>query len=318
MNTVLSTTKEVVEKSTFVKINQGKLLEFANNFSHGQAKHWLMAAPIDFTKFSDEEKLHFIFLFNSLSFCYWGEPKWTIERDDKQFDGSWAMIKALADGIKDGQPLLDFTYCANINREDFAKILQGNVEIPLFEERWNILHELGQGMMEKFNGRAVNLVLAAQGDALKLLDLILENFSSFRDTSVYNNEEVYFYKRAQLLVADIFQLFDSKGFGALKNIDQFTACADYKLPQILRKSGILVYEKFLADKIDNKVELDHDSKEEVEIRANTIWAVELLRQEIFKFQPDIKAFEINDHLWLATQEKFPDDKPYHRARTMAY
>jgi len=28
--------------------------------------------------------------------------------------------------------------------------------------------------------------------------------------------------------------------------------------------------------------------------------------------------EINDHLWLATQEKFPDDKPYHRTRTTAY
>jgi len=318
MSKTLETTQEVVKNSTFVKINQEKLLEFANNFSHSQTKHWLMAAPIDFKKFSDEEKLHFIFLFNSLSFCYWGEPKWTIEHDGQKLDGSWAMIKALNDGIKSGVPLLDFSYCSKIEKEKFAEILKGNVEIPLFVERWNILQELGTIMVEKFQGRAVNLLKEANGDALKLLDLILENFPSFRDTSTYNDKEVCFYKRAQLLVADIFQLFDGKDLGALKNVESLTACADYKLPQILRKSGILVYEKSLADKVDNKIELVHGSKEEVEIRANTIWVVELLRQEVSKIQPGIKAFEINDHLWLATQEKFPDDKPYHRTRTTAY
>jgi len=318
MNKILETTKRVAENSVFVKIDQARILEFSKNFDHGSVKHWLNAAPIDFGKFSDEEKLHFLFLFNSLSFSYWGEPKWTVEDQGKKFGGSWGLVKALDKGIKNGFNLLDFDYCSKISREDFLKIFHGNVEIPLLEERWNILRELGMVMVEKFQGRAANLVSEANGDALKFLDLILENFPSFQDVSIYNDQEVYFQKRAQQLVADIFQLFDGIGFGEFKDTEELTACADYKLPQILRKSGILVYADSLADKIDNKIEIPHSSVEEMEIRANTIWAVEFIRQGVSKRQPNIKSFEINDHLWLATQEKFPDDKPYHRTRTTAY
>lgn len=319
MNPVLTTTKEVIKHASFVKIDQTRVLEFAKNFDHGKVSHWLNAAPIDFSRFNETEKLHFLFLFNSLSFSYWGgEPKWTIEFDGEKFDGSWGLVKALDEGIRNGFDLLNFEYCSKISRDNFAEILSGNVEIPLFEERWNILRELGCVMMEKFDGRADNLLQEADGDAIKLLTLILENFPSFRDVSIYKGQEIYFQKRVQLLTADIYQMFDGQGFGALRNTETITACADYKLPQILRKLGILIYTDSLANKIDNKIELPHGSEEEIEIRASTIWAVELIRQAVAKRQPEIKSFEINDHLWLATQEKFPDDKPYHRTRTTAY
>ena len=150
------------------------------------------------------------------------------------------------------------------------------------------------------------------------MNLLVQNFPSFSDISPYKEKEIYFYKRAQLLVADIYQIFDGKGFGALKNVDQLTACADYKLPQILRKLGILEYSTALAEKIDSKTEILHNSLEEIEMRANTIWAVEFIKETVKKRSPQILSFEVNDHLWLATQEKFDGDKPYHRTRTTAY
>lgn len=318
MNKILETTKFVVDNSDFVKINRERLVEFSNGFDHGKVTHWLAAAPFNFSHFSDEDELHFVIIFNALSFCYWGEPKWTIEYKDKKHDGAWGMILALGRAIEEDIPLLDFDYCSRISKEEFAHILRGNTEIPLLEERWKILQEIGLNMTEKFEGRASNLIKKAEGDSQKLLELIVQNFPSFSDISPYKEQQVFFYKRAQLLIADIYQIFKGQDFGKLRNIDQLTACADYKLPQILRKLGILEYIPTLAERIDNKMEILHNSAEEIEIRTNTIWVVELIKGEVKKRISNILSFEVNDHLWLATQEKFPNDKPYHRTRTSAY
>ena len=318
MNKILETTKYVVENSESVKINRERVEEFSNSFDHGKVAHWLSAAPYDFSHLSDEDKLHFVFLFNALSFSYWGSPKWTVEYKDKKHDGSWGMILALGRGLDEGVALLNFEYCSQISKEEFLKVLRGSTEISLLEERWKILREIGANMVVKYDGKVSNLINEAQGDAQKLVELIVQNFPSFSDTSSYKDKEIYFYKRAQLFIADIHQLFGGKGFGALKNVDQLTACADYKLPQILRKVGILEYTTALAEKIDNKIEIFHDSPEEVEIRANTIWAVENIKEEVKKRNPQILSFEVNDHLWLATQEKFDGEKPYHLTRTTAY
>jgi len=315
---ILDTTKFVIENSDFVKINREKITEFSKGFDHGKAKHWLSAAPFNFSHFTNEEKLHFLFIFNALSFSYWGKPKWTIEYKGENYDGSWGMIISLGRGIEEGAALLDFNYCSKIPKEEFIHILRGNTEIPFLEKRWKILQEIGTTIFTKYNGKASNFIAEARGDALKLLELIVKNLPSFRDTSQYNGKEIYFYKRAQLLVGDIYQIFDGQSFGALANIDKITACADYKLPQILRKLGILEYVTTLAEKVDSEIEISDNSPEEIEIRANTIWAVEFIKEEVKKRSPQIMSFEINDHLWLATQEKFDGDKPYHRTRTTAY
>ncbi|MCX6787084.1 MAG: hypothetical protein NTY93_00980 [Candidatus Kaiserbacteria bacterium] len=317
MNNILESTKFVIDNSTSVKINEERIVEFSKGFEHGTTNHWLSQAPFDFSKFNQDEELRFTFIFNSLSFCYWGDPKWTIEYKGKFFDGAWGMVVALGKAIESGYPLLDFGYCANLSKNDFNKILKANVEIPLLEARLHILREIGTIMLQKFDGKMEYLFNEADGDALELLEVITSNFLSFHDVSKYKSRDIYFFKRAQLLTADLSQMKTKRGL-ALKNVDQLTACADYKLPQILRRFSIFEYTPSLAEKIDNKIEISHDSIEEIEIRANTIWAVEFLKKEIKKHNPEITSMGIDDHLWLASQEKFLDEKPYHRTVTTDY
>lgn len=318
MTTILKTTKFVVDNSHSVKINMDRINDFAGTFEHGSIHHWLSEAPFNFSHFSDKDKLHFLFVFNALSFCYWGEPKWTIDFEGKSYDGAWGMIMALGRATQEGYNILDFNYCASLSAENFKNILRANTEIPLFKERLKIINGIGKIALKKYDGQIANLIEGANNDSQKLLNLIITSFSGFKDESIYNEQIIFFNKRAQLLVSDIYQIFNDQGFGELKNIDSITACADYKLPQILRKFGILTYSKELADKIDAKQELSHNSNEEIEIRANTIWAIEYIKQIVAKRNPKIMSSEINDHLWLAAQEKFSDDKPYHRTRTTAY
>jgi hypothetical protein len=312
---IIQTTELVANSSIFVSIDKERAMEYARVFEHGSTRHWLSAAPFDFSDFTDDEKLSFLFIFNALSFCYWGEPKWTVEQDGNTYDGAWGMIVALGRAVRAGIPILDAGYCADLSSENFSKVLKGNTEIPLIGERLRIIKELGANAQQRPFKTIVN---SANGDAMSLLDVILETFPSFYDESEYQGRTVYFEKRAQLLVSDIFSIFAGRGYGNLRGVDRLTACADYKLPQILRKLGILHYAPELAAKVDAKIELAHGSPEEVEIRAGTIQAIKLIKNEVCKRVPAVTSIGINDHLWLMTQEKFPDDKPYHRTRTTAY
>lgn len=318
MNKILETTKFVVDNSENVKINHDKVIEFSKNFNHGNLPHWLSASPVSYSHLNNKDKLNFLLVFNSTSFCYWGEPKWTIEYGSEKYDGSWAMVASIMRAIGEGRPILDAKYRATVSREDYQEILRGNTEIPLFEERWNITKSVALTLLQDYNGDFGELIESVKGDVSKLLDLITSKFAAFADTAMYQGKTIYFCKRAQLLIEDIYQSFAGEGYGVLTGIDEITACADYKLPQSLRRLGILSYGEDLAKRIDNLVQIPRGSVEEVEIRANTIWAVEAIKEELKKDSKNFSSSAINDHLWLVGQVKNADDKPYHRTLTTAY
>ena len=62
MNNILKTTKFVVDNSQSVKIDMNRIADFAKTFEHGSAHHWLSEAPFNFSHFSEEDKLHFLFV----------------------------------------------------------------------------------------------------------------------------------------------------------------------------------------------------------------------------------------------------------------
>lgn len=318
MNKILESARFVVDNSQHVKINSKKIDEFCEYFNHSHIKHWINESPFNIRKLNPKDRLHFLLVFNAISFSYFGDPKWKIGYKSKEFDGSYGMIAALGRAIENKFPILNAKYLSDISASDFSKILEGNVQIPLFKERSNILREVGTVLSKKFYGDFTNLVKKANGDSQKLLSLIVENFPSFEDSSTYKGKRVYFYKRAQLLISDIYQAFNGHELGRLKNINELTACADYKLPFVLRRLGILSYSDCLTEKIDNQIQIDKDSEEEIEIRANTILVVELIKRKIKTKIAHADSIHVNDHLWLLSQKKLKNDKPYHLTRTTAY
>jgi hypothetical protein len=56
--------------------------------------------------------------------------------------------------------------------------------------------------------------------------------------------------------------------------------ADYRVPQILREFDILIYSEKLAELVDSETELAYSSEYEVEIRALTVYAVDLVLSKI--------------------------------------
>ena len=107
-------------------------------------------------------------------------------------------------------------------------------------------------------------------------------------------------------------------WGRFTDLTQITAFADYKLPQILRHMGLVTYDASLAEKVDNRFLLPPGSREEVEIRAATIWAVETFRRELARHGTDLMAYQLDWWLWNEAQRFGPNDRPYHLARTVNY
>lgn len=319
MEIVLETTKFVVENSKNVIIDKDKIREFCRKFNKKDIRHWWNVAPFKILHLSNEEKLMFLLIFNSLSFSYWGNPKWTIDYKNKKINtASFGMILSIGKALEEGIPILSPYFLSKITKVELQNILRANVEIPLLEERLKIINEIGRDLLNNFEGKFSNLIKKSKNDCLNLLSLIVKNFPCFEDVRMYKKKKIYFYKRAQLLISDIHQLFSNTSLYRFKNIQKLTACADYKLPQILRKLGILKYSKILSDKIDRNILIPEGDENEVEIRANTIWAIEYIYQNLKNRILGILPIHINDYLWIKATRIPYSDKPYHKTRTISY
>jgi hypothetical protein len=318
MNKIRQLSKKISNQSEHVKIEESGIDFFCTSFKPEKMRHWLADAPYNIQKLNIEDRLAYLTTFNSISFSYWGDPKWTIRYDEKQYDGAWAMLTCVGKAIQEKSNIFNSDYLSRLSIDEFKKILFGNIEIPLITERLEYLHEVGQVVTNKYLGSFRNIVEEGRYDADKILEVIIRDFPSFQDVSQYGSEKVEFYKRARLLVSDISHNCRGKHGFELSGIENLTACADYKLPQVMRRYGILNYSAELSAIIDSKTEIPSGDKKEVEIRANTIQAVELIKQRLCRTLPEIKSMDINDYLWLEGQIKLPTDRPYHRTRTTAY
>ena len=94
------------------------------------------------------------------------------------------MLGSIARAVQDeGFPLFDSAYLAEIPASDLRHILRGNVESPMFQERLDILHEVGRVLVAQFDDSFVNLIHAAENDAVALVQLLATRFPSFSDVA---------------------------------------------------------------------------------------------------------------------------------------
>lgn len=154
---------------------------------------------------------------------------------------------------QEGYDLLNPEYYSKITKEDLSHILRSDsdVTIPLFNNRLTILHEVGKTLIDKYNGTFMTCVKLANKSARNLLKIIVEDFPCFRDEVVYKGKFLSLYKRAQILIGDLWYYFDGKTWGEFEDIDKVTLYADYRIPQVLVYFGAMGYSEGLMKKLQN-------------------------------------------------------------------
>ena len=171
------------------------------------------------------------------------------------------------------------------------------------------LNDLGAHVAGEHGGRFLGVVDGADGSAARLVS-DLAAWRSFEDVSLYGELEVPFLKRAQIAAADL----SRAGLGGFDDLGRLTMFADNLVPHVLRLDGVLAYEPALRARIERGELIDHGSREEIEIRACALHAVELIVAEL----GDVDAAQIDQILWHRGQGARYKAVPRHRSRCTAY
>lgn len=267
------------------------------------------------------ETLRWIFVLDVLNHCFWadvGQVTWTVHYGNHGYSGYWGLAASLKRALEDGLRITDPVYLAELPEQDLRQLFAGEGEIPLIEQRLSNLREAGQVILSDWQGDILHLLEATRGSAVQTVQQIVSSFPSFRDEAQYLGQPVFFWKRAQLLVADLYGAFSGQGWGKYDDIDELSAFADYKLPQVLREMEILSYHPDLADRIDARENLNEGSEQEIEIRAMTIWAVEELKKAFLRLGKEVTSVSLDQWLWQLGQLELFRKRPYHRCRTIYY
>ncbi|MGZ3582880.1 MAG: queuosine 5'-phosphate N-glycosylase/hydrolase [Ktedonobacterales bacterium] len=320
---VLTATSPVVHAAQYVRLDGGAIARCASRWAGAP---WPDQAGLDALHFADgtERTANWILLLDALNFCFWGEPgqpRWRVEWHGQTLDGYAALAAALSRAVENGRPLWDAAYLADLTYGELQEILRpvaGSPEIPLFEARLTSAREVGRVLLAHYEGRFVRAYEAAGGSAVSLALLLAREFSSFADIAEWRGTRVPFLKRAQICVADLDAAFHGQQWGAFDDLAALTAFADYKLPQLLRSQNVLIYAPELAARIDAYEPISAGSEEEIEIRAATVWAVELLRRAFEQQGISRPASAIDYRLWAESQAHTISERPYHRTRTLYY
>ena len=171
------------------------------------------------------------------------------------------------------------------------------------------LRELGERVREEHEGSFLALARAGDGSARALAEH-LGSWPTWRDVSPYGDQEVPFFKRAQIAAADL----ALAGIAPADDLPDLTLFADNLVPHVLRIDGILQFDPDLVARIDAETLIEHDSPEEVEIRACALHAVELLVQS----NGAANATTVDYVLWNRGAGARYKAHPRHRARTTDY
>jgi Potential Queuosine, Q, salvage protein family len=171
------------------------------------------------------------------------------------------------------------------------------------------LNELGEHVLTEHGGSFLALARSGDGSAVALAEH-LASLPTWHDVSHYDDAPVPFFKRAQLAAADL----HLQGIAPAADLPALTLFADNLVPHVLRIDGVLEFEPALVARIDAGELLEHDSPEEVEIRACAVHAVELL----VAAHEGTTATAVDNALWHRGAAPRYKAHPRHRARTTAY
>src|SRR5262249_8718874 len=145
--------------------------------------------------------VNWLLLLDALNFCFWsdkGQPRWTIDYQGEKLDGYWAEAAALKRAVEEDIPLWDAAFLSTISAETMRHIFRGQQTIPLFEQRIANAREVGRVLLERYDGQFTHAIEQAAGSVVRLMQLLVSEFPSFKDSTTYRHHIIRFFKRAQI------------------------------------------------------------------------------------------------------------------------
>lgn len=258
----------------------------------------------------------FIVLLHALDFG----SGWRQELHAHHGKGAFLTIKPGVEAVFCADPNLTSQFLVNsTTKEHVAKwfgLVDSNGSVPdnlqsLVDLLQLVLQELGRNCEEfgSLEGMVLDVIKKQSqsptpaGDFVNcLIDRFPQTFNDRYElptTSAGGKQEVCFYKKAQLVVGEIYHRFrDTDERFRFSDGDSLTAYIDNVICAALRYKKIIVPNDTIRQNIENGVELPKGSAEEVYLRAAALVAIEYIVQRCREEGgPSLSADELGNYLW---------------------
>lgn len=321
---VLESVTNVVKNSQLVKINESKLIDVANWMAYEEFATPDGSLLFDFGNDPDT-LMDFTMVVNTMNFAFTDFStgvKFETDYLGRRWCDSEAMLACLHRAVNSGIPFFTGDYLASVTKESLASVFSGTIEMPMLEERKEIFNEVGRVLVEKYQGSYHNFVrscaprLYAGGEGL--LERLVIEFPRFNDVSTYQGREVQIFKLAQLGIWGMHLCLAPRGHWKLEDPENLTAFADYIVPVGLRVMGIFEYAPELEAHINSLTEVKRDSDAEIELRANSIYCIARLTEEINKRRSNMTPLlmpQVDFRFWKTYHATH---WPHHLTKTIMY
>jgi len=322
---VLDSLHPVIERSRDVRTNLEKLQEVAGWMAYEELPMPDYALPLGAGEGKPEETIDFILTSDVVDTAFTDfstHEKFQVDYAGRHWSDSDALFACMKRALDNGIPVLDGRFLAGVTRPTLEKIFAGNIELPMLDQKMEVLHQVGGVLAEKYAGRFHNFVKSCSprlyDNGNGLVDRLVKEFPRFNDVSEYDGHTIKFYKLSQLGIWFVYSSLRKSGQFRLEDIDKMTAFADYMVPVALRLMGITSYSTELEQAINSHQMIPRDSRLEVEIRAHCVYATALLCEEINQIRPkdmQIVIPQIDARLWTHYHTTW---WPHHLTRTIMY
>ncbi len=322
---VLDSIRPVIERSRDVQTHVDKIVEVAGWMAYEELPVPDYALPFGIGEGDVNDTIDFILTTSCIDTAFTDfstYSKFQVEYAGRTWSDSDALFACMKRAIDKGVPILDGAFLAQVTRSEMETLFAGNIELPMLDDKTEILHQVGAVLTRLYNGRFHNFVASCSPklyDGGKgMVDRLVSEFPRFRDVSPYDDEIIKFYKLPQLAIWFLYTSLRKKvGFG-LDDLGKMSAFADYIVPVALRLLRITSYSADLENAINAHQLIPHDSPREVEIRAHCIYASALLAEEINRLRPPDQQIiipQIDARLWTHYHTTW---WPHHLTKTIMY
>ncbi|OHA47728.1 MAG: hypothetical protein A2806_01355 [Candidatus Terrybacteria bacterium RIFCSPHIGHO2_01_FULL_48_17] len=320
-----------------VRIRDKAFAHLAETLMRGELSAPSWRAPV-FPENDDKTFLQFLGVGNSINYCF------TDFKTHGKFDtnfvfpdgskrvvyGAFAMWACLKRALNNGIPVLSARFLAEgLDEETYDQIfVPVTTPLPMRESRIQNLRATGEALLRWYDGAFSNLFDRAdfqvfRDDGNGIIQRLARHFLSYsRDMARYCglSTPIPFHKRARLLAL----MYEGRARASegclpcLQDPGNIGPVADYDVPKALRAVGVLRYSPHLSRLVDDGIPIHHGNVYEVEIRAQTVNAMDALCAAINRLreraQP-ITQIELDYAVWSAGREA---RGKHHYTKTTAY
>lgn len=295
-NPYVKTLEPVWQKLDHVFVNEEKLQKLIEKMKKEELKipAWAVPnvhPPIDC---SPNEWINFICWINTVNSAFtnfeYPFKKFTIEYPEGTFwNGAFAMAASFIRAHSEGFEVFDAEQMMNIFQGEVEHIFRPIDEehrIPMIKRRFEIFQEVGRVLLEKYDGRWINLFIDAGFRAFNsgrgVVEQLVANFPSFQDERRYKGHRLKFHKRAQLLVMMYHgRAMNSDGrLPLINDIEDIGPIADYDVPKALHFLGVLEYTPEMEHAIQGHEVIQPGDPREVENRLAMSYAMKRICDEV--------------------------------------